>query len=139
MKSITIAGRLTRDAENRSTQTGESITSFAVAVDDGFGENKRALFFDCSMWGKRGASVSRMLTKGKQVTVSGDFSTREYEGKTYLQLRVADLTLQGGGKQDGDRQERNDTPKSLRAVSGSGGRPADIDHSEIPFAPVTLI
>jgi single-strand DNA-binding protein len=124
LKNITIAGRLTRDAENRSTQTGESITAFAVAVDDGFGENKRALFFDCSMWGKRGAAVAGMLTKGKQVTVSGDFSTREYEGKTYLQLRVADLTLQGGGKQDNANPPRNDPPQ---------GRGDDMGEDSIPF------
>ena len=109
MKNITIAGRITRDAVTRSTQQGEKVTGFSVAVDDGFGQNKRAIFFDCSLWGKRGDSLAQHLTKGSQVTVSGDLSTREHEGKTYLTVRVADVTLQGkpqgGGRSDDyDRQ-----------------------------------
>lgn len=122
MKNLTIAGRLTRDAESRSTQSGDAVLSFSVAVDDGYGENKRALFFDCSMWGKRGAALAPMLTKGKQVTVSGDLSTREYEGKTYLTLRVADVTLQGGGRQDDRPAPRNEAP---------AGR--DMPDDDLPF------
>ena len=109
MKNITIAGRITRDAVTRNTQQGEKVTGFSVAVDDGYGQNKRAIFFDCSLWGKRGDSLAQHLTKGSQVTVSGDLSTREHEGKTYLTVRVADVTLQGkpqgGGRSDDyDRQ-----------------------------------
>lgn len=95
MKNITIAGRLTRDAENR-TAGSDNVTGFSVAVDDRQGKEKSTLFFDCNLWGKRGESLSQYLTKGSSVTVSGDLSTREHNGKTYLTVRVADVTLQGG-------------------------------------------
>lgn len=123
MKQIVIAGRVTKDAQVRTTQNGDKLASFSVAVDDGWGDNKRTLFFDCTQFGKRGESVAPMLTKGKQVTVSGDLSTREYEGKTYLTIRVNDVTLQGGGSRDngnGSYQEPQ-----------SGGR-SDYD-DEVPF------
>ena len=83
MKSITIAGGITRDAINRTTQDGDNVTSFSVAVSEGFGDKKRSLYFDCSLWGKRGPALSQYLTKGSRVAVSGDFSTREHDGKTY--------------------------------------------------------
>lgn len=99
MKSICIAGRLGKDSELRRTQKGDAILGFSVAVDDGYGDSKRTLWFECSLFGKRGQSLEGALTKGKQVTVSGDFSTREYEGKTFMTVNVNDVTLQGGGNE----------------------------------------
>lgn len=131
MKNITIAGRCTKDAQIRTTQNGDKMASFSVAVDDGWGENKRALFFDCTQFGKRGESVAPMLTKGKQITVSGDLSTRGYEGKTYLTIRVNEVTLHGGG-QSGNRS-------GAPAGGQSGGMPKpDPYDDEIPFNPQVL-
>jgi single-strand DNA-binding protein len=104
MKTITIAGRLGKTAELRRTQGGDPVLSFTVAVDDRSAKEKSTLWFDCSLWGKRGESLGQYLTKGTAVTVSGDLGTREYEGKTYLTVRVNDVTMQGGGK-----AERQDT------------------------------
>ncbi len=122
MKAITIAGNIGKDAVVRTTQGGDRITGWSVAVEDGFGQNKRTIWFDCSWFGSRGEKVAQYLTKGSKVTVSGDFSTREHEGKTYLQVRVNDVTLQGGkpeGQRDDRQQER--------------GRADDIDADSIPF------
>ncbi len=107
MKNITIAGRLTRDAVTRDAGT-DKVTGFAVAVDDRSGKEKATIFFDCSLWGKRGESLAQYLTKGSSVTVSGDFGTREYEGKTYFTVRVNDVTLQGG-KSDGQRSSETNS------------------------------
>lgn len=129
MKNITIAGRITRDAVSRNTQQGDKVTGFSVAVDDGFGQNKRAIFFDCSLWGKRGDSLAQHLTKGSQVTVSGDLSTREHEGKTYLTIRVSDVTLQG--KPQGTQSGRSDDYDRQPSGSQQSSR-SDYD-DEIPF------
>lgn len=95
MKNLTIAGRLTKNAETRDVGS-DRVTSFSVAVDDRQGKEKGTLFFDASLWGKRGDSLAPHLTKGSSVTVSGDLGTREHNGKTYLTIRVGDVTLQGG-------------------------------------------
>ena len=65
MKQIVIAGRTGKPAELRRTQNGDAVLSFSVAVDDGFGQNKKTLWFDCSVWGKRGETLKDMLPKGK--------------------------------------------------------------------------
>lgn len=117
MKTITIAGRLTRDAVTREAGS-DKVTGFAVAVDDRSSKEKSTLFFDCSLWGKRGESLAQYLVKGTSVTVSGDFGKREHEGKTYFTVRVNDVTLQGG-KQDSERssgggdtyQQQSSAPK----------------------------
>jgi single-strand DNA-binding protein len=95
MKNLTIAGRLTKDAETRDAG-GSRVTGFSVAVDNWDGKTKGTLFFDASMWGDRGEKLAQYLIKGVSVTVSGDLGTREYDGKIYLTIRVADVTLQGG-------------------------------------------
>lgn len=103
MKNITIAGRLTRDAVLRTMNNGDHVLGFSVAVDDRAGKEKSTLFFDASLFGKRGEALAQYLTKGSSVTVSGDLGTREYEGKTYLTVRVNDVTLQGGKPAEGER------------------------------------
>ena len=132
MKAITIAGRLGKDAETRNTQAGDQVTGFTVAVDEGFGDKKRTLWFDCSFWGKRGAAVAQYLTKGSSVTVSGELSTREYEGKTYLTVRAHDLTLQGGNSQSGQRDSGQGYSTQRPPAAGNVDNPSDMDDS-IPF------
>lgn len=143
MKSITIAGNVGKNAETRATQQGDKVTGFPVAVDDGFGDKKRTIWFDCSMWGKRGETLAQYITKGGKITVTGDLSTREYDGKTYLTIRAHDVTLQGGGQGGGGQstgtQYREDNGPQGDGY-GAGGRPSSaVDDDAIPFSPCVLI
>ena len=133
MKNITVAGGITKDAVTRSTQSGDKVTGFSVAVSEGFGDNKRTLYFDCTLWGKRGESLAQYLTKGGKVAVSGELSTREHEGKTYLTIRVDQVTLQGG-KPDGERQERGQQSSGYGAGGSANSGRSNMD-DDIPFAP----
>jgi single-strand DNA-binding protein len=127
MKSITIAGNIGKDAQTRTTQGGDKVTSWTVAVEDRQGQDKRTLWFDCSLWGARGEKLAEYLTKGGKVAVSGDLSTREHEGKTYLSVRADQVTLLGGGQ----REERREEPKG--SGYGASGMPQDDELDEIPF------
>ena len=131
MKTITIAGGITRDAVNRTTQDGDNVTSFSVAVSEGFGDKKRSVYFDCSLWGKRGSALSPHLTKGSRVAVSGDLSTREHNGKTYLTVRASEVTLLGGGEK---REHVNMPPgyEGTAAAEADRGRGPSFE-DEIPF------
>lgn len=126
MKTITIFGGITRDAVTRTTQQGDKVTGFSVAVSEGFGDNKRTLYFDCSLWGNRGEKICQYLTKGSRVAVSGDLSTRERDGKTYLTIRASDVTLGGGGERREQEQERGGGSYRYAAQD-------DIIDDEMPF------
>jgi single-strand DNA-binding protein len=127
MMNITLAGRLGGDATTRAHE-GNDVTSFNMAVDHGFGDKKTTYWWSVSMWGRRGSALSPHLRKGSSVTVTGEFSTREHEGKTYLQCRANDITLQGG-KPEGERQIGG---TSYDGPSG-GQRDLDDDPDNIPF------
>lgn len=124
MKNVTIAGRIGRSAELRRTQVGDPVASFSVAVDDRSGKEKMTVWFDCSVWGKRAESLTQYLTKGTAVAVSGELGTREHNGKTYLTVRVNDVTMLGGG----ERQSGGQSADSGERQSFS----QDLD-DEIPF------
>lgn len=130
MKTITVAGRLTRNAELRRSQSGDPVLGFSVAVDDRSTRDKTTLFFDCSIWGKRGEALERHLTKGTPITVSGELGRREHEGKTYLTVRVNDVAIQG--KSSNDEKPASAHPSQF-ATEQSGYTPDDDDQDTIPF------
>jgi single-strand DNA-binding protein len=105
MQSITIAGRIGRDAETRNAGEG-TVTSFTVAVDQRNGRDKTTNWWRVSIWGRRGESLCRYLRKGDNITVSGEFSVSEYEGKTQLNIRANEVALQGGKGEAPERDER---------------------------------
>ena len=121
MKTISIAGNIGKDAVTRSTQSGDKVTGWTVAVEERNGQEKRTIWFDCTLWGKRGEALAQYLTKGGKVAVSGEMSTREHEGRTYLTVNANQVTLLGGksDRQDDSRQQ------------DSGGSRDDLD--EVPF------
>jgi single-strand DNA-binding protein len=127
MQTITIAGKLGRDAELRHTQGGDSVCSFSVAVDQREGRDKSTNWFRVSIWGKRGESLAPYLLKGAAVTVAGSFSVSEYEGKTQLNVRANEIALQGGrgdGSQGAPVEPQRDSRQSM----------ADELADDIPFA-----
>jgi len=96
-------GRIGKDAVVRHTASGEPVAGWSLAVDSGYGEKKQTLWIDCSLWGKRAESLSEYIRKGAQLGVTGELGTREHENKTYLTLRVANVTLVGK-REDGEKQ-----------------------------------
>ena len=127
MKVITIFGRLTKDGEVRETSRGKFVT-FSVAVNDGYKENQTTIYFDVA-YNKEG--IAPYLTKGKQVTVHGDFKTNVHNDKTYLKIQAYKVEL--GSTIEG-------APKTVAEVSQQNNRMAegqsvadDLGNDEIPF------
>lgn len=116
--TIIIPGRLTKDCEIR--QAGSSqVVSFSVAVNCFERKEKLTRYYDCSWFGQRAVSASKMLTRGAAVSVTGAHSTREHNGKTYEQCDVWNVEFQGGGK----RTEGQ--PAAAPQTSGGGFDDAD--------------
>lgn len=125
MQIVTIAGVTGRDAEHKQTQGGADLCSFSVAVSTGWGDNRTTTWWDVTKWGKGTDKLAEMLPKGTKVTVSGEVSTREHNGKTYLQIRADHVALQGERKaSNGERTyQRGD----------EGHIPGFDDDERIPF------
>lgn len=138
MNSITVAGQLGKDAEVRFLTNGDPVCSFSVA--DSQGKDKPTIWWNCSLFGKRGESLAQYLTKGQSVTVSGSVSEREWVDKDgqkrkSMDVRVADVALQGGRKDSSDAPAEAPAPRQQAAPARRPAPPpfVDIDNSEIPF------
>lgn len=88
MNKLMIIGNLTRDPELRTTQKGDQVCSFTVAVDR---RGEGSDFFDVSAWRELGAACQKYLSKGKKVCVIGPVSLNTYQnqqGETKSRLQV---------------------------------------------------
>jgi single-strand DNA-binding protein len=108
---LTITGNVGKDPEQRTTQGGDTVTSFSVAVRQGFKQDAPTVWYRCSVWGKRGDTIKQHLSKGTKATVVGELTIGEYQGKPQYEVRVADVDWQPKG----DRQQQD------RQSSGQGG------------------
>ena len=134
MKVITIFGRLTKDGEVRETERGKFVT-FSVAVNDGPKQNQTTTYFDVA-YNKEG--IAPYLTKGKQVTVHGDFKTSVYNDKTYLKIQANRVELGGGETRQRDMTVeefvKKDREVGLQNRMAEGQSVEDdLGNDEIPF------
>ena len=67
MNKVIIIGRLTKDPEIRTTQTGKKVASFSLAVNEGKDSNGQEMvqFFNCSAWDRLAeiAELQSYITK----------------------------------------------------------------------------
>lgn len=85
-------GRLVADPELKFTAgKGTANTTFTIAIDDGYGENKKTNYIPIVVWGKSAESSANYLTKGSQVAISGKIQTRSYENKEGIKKYITEV------------------------------------------------
>lgn len=132
MNVLTLTGNLGSDCRTNNVG-GTAVCNFSVAMTSGYGDKKQTVWIDCSVWGKQAEGrLPEFLTKGQQVAVSGELSTREHDGKTYLQLRCNSVDLIG--KRD-DSAPSHQAPAQQSAPTPTPKQqpPADDFDDDIPF------
>lgn len=78
MNNVSLIGRLTKDVEERRTQSGTPVVSFTLAVDRRKKEDG-ADFINCIAWDKAAETIARYVHKGDLFGVTGYIQTRSYE------------------------------------------------------------
>lgn len=83
MNKVFLIGNLTKDPELRTTQSGENVCSFTVAVNrrrSGENANQQVDYFRISAWRGLAEICSKFLAKGRKVAVTGRVSANAYMG-----------------------------------------------------------
>lgn len=139
MNNFCFTGNLGGDVKVNSTG-GSTVANFSVAVKSGFGDKAQTMWIACALWGKQAESkLIDYLTKGQQVAITGELSTREHDGKTYLQVRVSTIHLVGGKSEGGQQQAPRQQQAPQRQQQAPQPAPGLYDFSDdIPFAPIGL-
>jgi single-strand DNA-binding protein len=143
MNTANIIGRLTNEIELRYTPSGKAVANFTVAVDDGFGDQKRTLWIAVTAWGQQAEALQKHAMKGQKLGITGRISQEEYTPQgSDKPVRKTGITLTGFDflERPKGQEESRATGQSHRPAGQQGGQrpqpaPAGDYHEEddIPF------
>ena len=84
-------GRLTKDPVLRRVEiNGEqvSVCEFSIAVNYGFGQNRKTEYIDCVAWRRLAEIIANYFKKGRKIYVEGRQQTRKFtiekDGVTFM-------------------------------------------------------
>jgi single-strand DNA-binding protein len=129
MNKIILIGNLTADPQLRTTQAGDAVCSFTIAVNrrkNAQAGQPEADFFRVNVWRQQGENCSRYLSKGKKVYVSGPVQCRTYtgqDGQTRANMEVTAnevefLSPAGNAQQNAPQAPRTDAQSGFVQVDG---------------------
>lgn len=139
---VILMGNLTRDPELRSTTSGSSVTSFALAVNrtwnNAQGERQEETsFIDCEAWGRTGETIAKYVSKGRQLLVSGRLRQDTWQDKdtgknrSTLRVVVEEFSFVSDGNRGGASSASSSQSEPVVFKISDGDDP--IDPSDIPF------
>jgi single-strand DNA-binding protein len=124
---MNITGRLTRNAEVRTTSQDKQVVNFSVATNDSYrnkqGERiEQTTYFDCSYWIT--PNVAKLLTKGTLVELSGRVSTRAWTGndgelRAGLNFHTSQIKLHGRSRKTETVQVTAQTERNKTTEQGT--------------------
>lgn len=131
LNTVSIGGNLCRDAELRATASGMAVLTFSVAVNESRKNQQTGEYedypnyVDCTMFGRRAESVSRYLTKGTYVALTGRLHQNRWQNKdgqnrSKLEVTVDNIHFESRGEQSGVNPQQEEPP-------------ADMYDEDIPF------
>ena len=98
--NVSFFGRLTKNPEVKTNQTGTTYTAFTVATQvqaKGQDGKAKTLFVDVSAFGKQGENIMKYFGKGSRIVIHGDiFDARAWVGNNDGQPHIGvNVTMAG--------------------------------------------
>ena len=139
LNRIIIMGRLTRDPELRTTQSGTSVTSFTLAVDRDFKDKdsgeKSTDFIDVVAWRATAEFVCKFFTKGRMAVAEGRLQIREWKDKDGNNRRTAEIVAENVyfGDSKSENKITGAAPSYGYGAPGGGFSEIADDDGDLPF------
>lgn len=136
--SVTVVGSLGRDPEVRATPSGKRVANFSIAVDQGYGDNKKVEWVNVVVFDKLADLAEKFLKKGKQVALSGTLQTSSWddkktgEKKYKTEVIARDLTFMDSGSRSESSSRTASAPPARQQVAPPPRAAASVDDD--PFA-----
>lgn len=140
-----VVGRLTKDTEYRTFQSGSSVCTFSVAVNRRVkrGDNweDEPNYIEVQLYGKSAENLRQYLTKGRQVSVNGELRQQSWEqnGQKRSKLIIVAGNVQllsspsaNGQTENGKAGVNTPADGGNAAAQPMSGGPEDFE-DDIPF------
>ena len=136
-----LTGRLTKDPELRTTQSGLSVVSFNLAVDRPYKDNNGnygADFISCVIWRKAAENFCNFTSKGSLVGIDGRIQTRNYDDKDGKKVYVTEVVVDSfallESKKDRQNNNADNNANNNKGTYSKGNNGANYDNnSQDPF------
>lgn len=121
LNNVILQGRLTKDVEVRTTNSGVSVVNFTIAwnrkIND---ENEKTLFMDCEAWRGTADLINKYFKKGNEIIVEGELYTNTYqtdagENRHTTRLNVTQVHFTYGNNKN-ESAEGGDVTKKFTPV-----------------------
>jgi len=127
LNKVFLIGRLGRDPESRSTQSGNAVVNVGLATsefykDQGSNRQEKTEWHNLVFWNKLAEIVMKYCKKGSSIFVEGKLQTTQYEKdgqKVYTtkvivySLQLLDPKPQSQNTQQNKYQRQEETPVDL--------------------------
>ena len=143
LNKVMLIGRITKDPDARTTQTGQSVASFSVATNarwkDQQGQlQERGEFHNIVAWRKLADICKQYLRKGSKVYIEGRLQTRSWQDQQgvtkYRTEVVADNMIMLDSKGSGGGGASFDAPApTTDAAPATTNDDEEIKVENIPF------
>ena len=146
MNKVFLIGNLTRDPELRTTQAGDAVCTFTIAVNrrrTARAGQPEADFFRITAWRQLGENCAKWLIKGKKVSVVGTVSASAYmgnDGQPHANLEVTADEVEFlspantvEAPQPAQAQDFRGQPQQYNIPQPPGGGFIQVDEEELPF------
>ena len=81
LNKLQLIGHLGKDPELRYAQSGNAVCNFTVAVDSGYGDKKKTVWWDVVVFKQLAENAKKYLAKGSLVYVEGETLEDEWDDK----------------------------------------------------------
>ena len=140
MNRVMLTGNITRDADLRYTQNDKAYSKFSIANNEGYGDNQKTNFFNCTLWGKSAENLNRFLVKGQKVLITGRVELGKYTDKEGIERTTVDINVDsfGGVELIGNKaQQESETDNHASnnddfSINGNDDMTV-IDDGDMPF------
>ena len=142
MNKFIATGNITKDAELRYTANDRAYSKFSIANNEGYGDNQKTNFFNCTLWGKSAENLNRFLTKGQKVLITGRVELGKYTDKEGVERLTTDIIVDSfggvellGNKAQQESGTNNDTSNNsdFPIDNNDDMTPVDYDSDLLPF------
>ena len=134
MNKVILMGRLARDPDVRTTQSGKSVARMTIAVDRRMSKSAdsgqaTADFLNLVAWERLAEFAGNYLHKGSKILVEGRLQSRSYEAqdgsKRYVtEVNVSDVEF---------CESKSHADGGASAASPMGGFGGPVQDDDIPF------
>lgn len=94
INSVVLVGRITHDLEVKKTNTGKSVCTFTIAIDNYASQGQRnTSFINCTTWNNQAENLARYCRKGSLIGVEGSLNQRSYVNKNNVNVSVIEVLV----------------------------------------------